>query len=197
LTTAGAVPLAAIRYDVGFRIDDFLSQLIAMLRASQVRVGGSIQLNAPDAINSCSAMTLVDLASGVRMGISQNLGPQAQGCRLDTTRLAEFGTMLDRKPSGDVDLLLFNKFGRAEAEGYGLRSNFIGAIEAGIPVLTAVRPPYDEAWRKFHEGLATDLPPDLQRAHDWCVGAVAKRRRAAIESPGTSPVVALDGYGKS
>jgi hypothetical protein len=142
-------------------------------------------------------MTLVDLASGARMGISQNLGPQAQGCRLDTARLAEFGTMLDGKPSDDVDLLLFNKFGRAEAEGYGLRSNFIGAIEAGIPVLTAVRPPYDEAWRSFHEGLAIDLPPDLQRAHDWCLGAVAKWRQPAIEPPGTSVAAAPGGYEKS
>jgi hypothetical protein len=197
LTTAGAVPLAAIHYETGFRIDDFLSQLIALLRARQVRVGGAIQLNPPDAVNSCSAMTLVDLASGARMGISQNLGSQAQGCRLDTTRLAEFGTMLDGKPSDDVDLLLFNKFGRAEAEGYGLRSNFVGAIEAGIPVLTAVRPPYDEAWQRFHGGLALDLAPDLQRAQDWCLSAVAARRRTTIEPLGTSPILRSGGYGTS
>jgi hypothetical protein len=197
LTTTSAVTLAAIRYDVGFRIDDFLTQLIARLRASMVRVGGAIQLNAPDALNSCSSMALVDLASGARMGISQNLGTQAQGCRLDTTRLAEFGAMLGGNPDDDVDLVLFNKFGRAEAEGYGLRSNFIRAIEACVPVLTAVRPPYDQAWRSFHEGLAIDLAPDLQSAHDWCIGAVAARRRATIESSEMSPIAASGGCGKS
>ena len=58
---------------------------------------------------------------------------------------------------------MLNRFGKAEAEGGGLRSGFARAIDAGIPVLTAVRPPYREAWAQFHGGLAVDLPADIER----------------------------------
>jgi hypothetical protein len=175
-TTVADVRLAAIHYEAGFPIDDLLSKLGEALRREAVRLGGAVQLNAPGAASACSAMTLVDLSSGATMDISQDLGSQAQACRLDAGRLAEFGALLDRKFDDDADLLILNKFGKAESEGHGLRRNFARAIEAGIPVLTAVRPPYDDAWRRFHEGLAVALPPDFKAAFDWCASAVAQRR---------------------
>lgn len=173
------VRLAAVHYETGFRIDDFLKSLGDLLRADDVRLGGALQLNAPEAETACSAMTLVDLASGARMGISQELGKLAKGCRLDTGLLAEFGTLLDRDSGESADLLIFNKFGKAECEGHGLRSNLVHAIETGIPVLTAVRPPHLEAWQDFHAGLADALAPDLQRVRSWCLEAVQTRREAA------------------
>jgi hypothetical protein len=50
-----------------------------------------------------------------------------------------------------------------------------------------VRPPYDEAWRRFHEGLATDLVPDLACVHAWCITAVGRYRDAAPLSPPELP----------
>ena len=117
MTTTDATRLAAIHYHTGFRIDDFLARLGALLRADNIVVGGSIQVNASDAANACSAMTLVDLSSGTAIEISQQLGSLAQGCRLDTSRLAEFGALLERPATTDIDLLILNKFGKAEAEG--------------------------------------------------------------------------------
>jgi hypothetical protein len=58
-----ATRLAAIHYQTGFGIDEFLARLGARLRADNVVVGGSIQVNAPDAATPCSAMTLVDLST--------------------------------------------------------------------------------------------------------------------------------------
>lgn len=178
MTTTDAVRLAAVHYQAGFGVDSFMAKLEEMLRASDLRLGGAVQVNAPDACTACSDMTLLDLSSGTRMEISQQLGSQSQSCRLDSERMAGFAGMLDRPFDSGIDLMIFNKFGKAESEGHGLRRALARAIEAGIPVLTAVRPPYDEAWTKFHEGLALDLPPDLQRAHDWCVGAARQRRHA-------------------
>lgn len=182
VTMVGAVRLAAIHYEAGFRIDDFLAKLGEKLRADDIRLGGAIQRNVPGALTSCSAMTLIDLASGTATEISQNLGSQAQGCRLDTSRLAEFGMLLGGKSADDVDLLILNKFGKAEADGHGLRSNFVRAIEAGIPILTAVRPPYDQAWLGFHEGLAVELAADLELARAWCLSAVETRRAALLSA---------------
>lgn len=178
MTRGSAVWLAAIHYEAGFRIDEFLASISILLRARGIRLGGAIQLNELDAVNSCSAMTLVDLASGERIGISQDLGSLAQGCRLDTRGLAEFGGLLNATVGDDIELLILNKFGKAEAEGQGLRGIFVRAIEAGIPVLTAVRPPYSEAWASFHEGLAASLAPDPEVALAWCRRAVQARRNA-------------------
>lgn len=185
MTTSGAVRLAAIGYQTGFKIDDFLRRVVDRLRADHVSLGGALQENTGGGEGLCSAMTLVDLASQRRFTISQDLGPESAGCRLDAHGLSEIGVLLDRTLDQNIELLLLNRFGTAEAEGGGLRSVFVRAIDAGIPILTAVRPPYLDAWAEFHGGLAVDLPPDLDRVLAWCNDAVRELRaaRGAILSP--------------
>jgi hypothetical protein len=178
MTTSGAVRLAAIGYQTGFKIDDFLRRVVDRLRADHVSLGGALQENTGGGEGLCSAMTLVDLASQRRFTISQDLGPESAGCRLDTHGLSEIGVLLDRTLDQNIELLLLNRFGTAEAEGGGLRSVFVRAIDAGIPILTAVRPPYLDAWAEFHGGLAVDLPSDLDRVLAWCGNAVRELRAA-------------------
>jgi hypothetical protein len=172
------VRLAAVVYQAGFQIDDFLTRAVNLLRADHVKLGGAIQENARCATGFCSVMTLIDLASQSRFRISQDLGSQAQGCRLDSRGLMEVGALLDRTLDGDVELLVLNRFGKAEAEGGGLRSAFARAIESGIPVVTAVNSNYIEAWSEFHGGLAINLPPELDAVLAWCRNAVQELRAA-------------------
>jgi len=168
--------LAAIIYEFGFRIDDFMVAIADALQAEGIRTRGVVQHNFGSA--SCPQMALVDLATGRRFAISQNLGPQARGCRLDTDGLSIVSALFDATIREDFDLLILNKFGKAEAEGGGLRNAFAGAMDAGIPVLTAVRPPYVEAWSKFHGGLAVDLEPRAAAVLGWCRTIIGKRRDA-------------------
>jgi len=172
------IRLAAIVYEAGFPIDEFLTRAVGLLRAEHIRLGGALQENSPGDGGRCTAMTLVDLSSRGRFRISQDLGSQAEGCRLDAQGIAEFVALLDRTPDQNVELMVLNRFGRAEAEGGGLRSAFAHAMEAGIPVLTAVRAPYTEAWSQFHGHLATDLPADLAAVLSWCRESVRLLRAA-------------------
>ena len=166
--------LAAIIYDKGFRIDDFMTEIATRLSAEGVRVRGLVQENFGDDPN-CTTMILVDLASSGRFGISQDLGAHAHGCRLDPHGLADAGGQVDQALA-DADLLILNKFGRAEAEeGAGLRSTVVRAIDLGVPVLIAVRPPYSEAWEAFHGGLAAALAPEIEPVLDWCRTAARAR----------------------
>ena len=142
MTIPGTVRLAAIGYQSGFKIDDLLRRVTGRLRADQVRLGGTLQENTGGGVGLCSAMTLIDLASQRRVKISQDLGLQSEGCRLDAQGLSEIAALLDRTFDQQIELLVLNRFGTAEAEGGGLRSAFVRAIDAGIPILTAVRPPY-------------------------------------------------------
>ena len=178
MTLSGAVRLAAIGYQAGFKIDDFLRRIIDRLRADHISLSGALQENTGGGEGLCSAMTLVDLASQRRFGISQDLGSQSKGCRLDARGLSEIGALLDRTLDQHIELLVLNRFGTAEAEGGGLRSVFARAIDAGIPILTAVRPPYLDAWAEFHGGLAVDLPTDLDRVLAWSGNAVRELRAA-------------------
>jgi len=68
-------------------------------------------------------------------------------------------------------------FGRAESLGRGLLDWFVRTLEAGIPVLTAVREPYDEAWAGFHGGLAADLEPDAVAVCDWVLTNIGSGTR--------------------
>jgi len=177
MTITGAVRLAAVIYQAGFQIDDFLTGAADRLRVDRINMAGVLQENARDA-GVCSAMTLVDLTSRSRFRISQDLGSQAEGCRLDPGGIAKIGALLDRPLGHDVELVILNRFGKAEAEGGGLRSAFVRAMEAGIPVVTAVRSPYFEAWSKFHGQLAIDLTPDLDTILAWCRVSVRELRAA-------------------
>lgn len=160
--------LAAVVYQAGFRIDTFLAAVTRRLRAEGVKLAGVIQENAGDADAACSKMTLVDLAANERFHISQDLGSLASGCRLDPGGLAAADGKLRTALDTGADLVILNKFGKAEAEGGGLRSTFARAIGTGVPVLTAVRPPYTEPWAEFHGGLAITLSPDLDAVCAWC-----------------------------
>lgn len=185
MSPSGKIRLAAIGYEAGFPIDELLRRVADRLRANGVCLAGVLQENTAGSAGRCSSMTLVDLASQRRIGISQDLGLDAKGCRLDAQGLSEVGALLDRPFEPRTELLLLNRFGTAEAEGSGLRSVFARAIDAGIPILTAVRPPYLEAWTQFHGGLAADLPADVDRVLAWCGEAVRELRaaRRAAMSP--------------
>jgi hypothetical protein len=178
MTILRTVRLAAVVYQAGFQIDDFLTRATHQLREDHVKLGGAIQENTRCAADTCPVMTLIDLMSQSRFRISQDLGSQAQGCRLDARGLMEIGALLDRALDGDVELLVLNRFGKAEAEGGGLRSAFARAIESGIPVVTAVNTNYIAAWSEFHGGLAISLPPELDAVLAWCRKAVQELRTA-------------------
>ena len=173
------VRLAAVAYAAGFPIDELLWRVAERLRAQRVVLAGTLQENVGGLPGQCSAMALVELTSRRRIGISQDLGLQSEGCRLDAHGLSEVGALLDRPFDSAAELLMLNRFGKAEAEGGGgLRSIFARAIDAGVPVLTAVRPPYCEAWAQFHGGLAVELLADVEAVLAWCNEAVGERRTA-------------------
>jgi len=183
MTTISNLRLAAVSYTAGFRIDDFLDRVADVLRAEGVRLAGALQENSPGTAGRCSAMTLVDLGSRRRFTISQDLGAQAEGCRLDARGIAEFVALFDRGPGEAAELMMLNRFGRAEAEGGGLRPVFARALEGGIPILTAVRAPYAEAWAQFHGRLASDLPASEDRVLAWCRDSVRMTRATPPLSP--------------
>ena len=175
--SAQGPPLAAVIYQRDFDVDDLLLRACDELRSLGARLGGVIQRSSGDRGHCASAVHVVDLCSGQAFDIWEARGACARGCRLNERGLVDAEAPIASAIAERVDLLVINRFGRAESLGRGLLGCFAAAIEVGVPVLTAVRAPYEDAWRGFHGGLARDLPPDRSRVIDWAMRA--KRRSDA------------------
>ena len=160
-------PLAAIMLEHG-DIDEFLTEIATTLSARGLRVRGAVQTRgAVGGECHCADMDLTTLGSNRVFRISQPLGNGSHGCRLHPGALAECSSFIEQELEQGADLLILNRFGRGEREGRGFRDLIAKAITLDVPVLTAVRPTYADAWHDFGAGMACDLPADRDAVLRW------------------------------
>jgi len=167
--------IAAIVYPKTFPVDAVLSDAAAALAASGLAVAGYVQREIPATGECCATMLLQDLSAGGEHVISQALGREAKGCKLDPQALAgQAGSLLARldRPAG---ALFVNRFGKAEAEGGGLRAAIEKALDRGVPVVLAVREDFRPAFEAYAGDMAGFLPADAQQIAAW----VLNRAKAA------------------
>ena len=189
-------PITAILYSEGRDVDRVMARLACRLQASDVRLAGFIQYNLPHAGRRRCDMALRELSSGEIIGISQDRGPEARGCHLDVSELLR-GMQLGRQAlAQQPDLLLLNKFGKAEGEGGGFRPLIAEAIELGVPVLIAVPWRNIDSWRIFSGDLSTEiLVADLVASPsglDSAQGTAMHTEKSMIPSMQTAGVSVLN-----
>lgn len=166
--------LGFITSDTRGHTDRVLAETADLLMLRGVRATGVVQTNVERPQRFHCDMDLRILPDGPVIGITQNLGANARGCRLDPGALE--GAVADvsaRLASGGVDLLILNKFGKHEAEGRGFRPVIAEALALGIPVILGLNALNREAFAEFAAGLGEELPPVPAAIADWCAGAVA------------------------
>lgn len=160
-------PLAAIRFEHS-DIDGFLTDIAKELTARGLIVRGAVQTRgAVGGECHCADMDLTTLGSDRVFRISQPLGNGSQGCRLHPGALAECSSFIEQELEQGADLLILNRFGRGESDGRGFRDLIAKAMILDVPVLTAVRPTYADAWSQFGAGMACDLRADRDTVLDW------------------------------
>jgi uncharacterized protein DUF2478 len=116
---------------------------------------------------ACTAGYLVSVTSGERFQIFQDLGAGSKGCHLAGDGAVSAAQAVCRDIAAGCDLVVLSKFGNLEKNGSGLRDAFTAAIEAGIPVLTSVSPPYMAAWEAYAAPLSAVMPPHAERIDAW------------------------------
>lgn len=168
-------PLAAVIYERGQDIDALFIDVSAKLRTQGVRVGGLIQQSTRSSEACAAGINVVDLQTGQTFDIWQKRGRDARGCRLDERGLLVAEPAILSAVGSGVDLIVINRFGRAESLGRGLLGCFQAALEAEIPILTAVRAPYCEGWEAFHGGLGGTLEPNVSHVMSWLLAAAPLR----------------------
>ncbi len=145
--------------------DRFLAQVATALRG-RLRLCGTVQTNIARADRRKCDMELELLATGEVLRISEDRGAMARGCTLDTQALTQAVALSEAALDG-AELLIVNKFGKAEAEGQGFAPVIGTALCDGVPVLVGVNALNLPAFRAFAGELAQELPGDVARVADW------------------------------
>jgi hypothetical protein len=148
--------------------------LVDACRRHRLSLAGVLQHVVDAAPERRCDVELEDLATGQRTAIFEDRGPSAAGCRLDEGALAEAAVRIENSLATAPDILVLNKFGKAECEGGGLLDLIGRAIERDIRVVIGVPQGNLQAWRGFASGLATELSADVGEIERW----VARQPRA-------------------
>ncbi|KDB01736.1 hypothetical protein U879_20675 [Defluviimonas sp. 20V17] len=163
--------MAAVLCPHGVAADALLDRVARVLRSEGYRIAGLVQRSVASDGGARALLHVADLSSGALLRITQDLGEGARGCRLDPGALAAAAgalmARLDVAADTVPDALILNRFGKAEAEGKGLRGVAEQACLRGIPVLAALRPGHRADWEEFSGGAAVILPPDEARVLTW------------------------------
>lgn len=133
--------------------------------AAGVRVQGLVQETRREA-GEKTAMELVEIDTGRRFSIKQNLGRSAS-CQVDTQGVAEASQTLRRALEQRAQLAVVNKFSHLEAQGQGLSAEMLALMAEGIPLLTTVSPDYLAAWNAFTGGMAVVLEANEPALNGW------------------------------
>lgn len=177
-TSAEGLPLigAVLAPRCGDATDPF-DAVAKRLVARGLRLAGVRQINEPcENANRCH-MKLEDLSDGSVILISEDRGPEARGCRLDRGALTEASERVAAAIRRGVDLVIVNKFGKAESEGGGMRDVIALAAGSGTPVLICANDEHHPNLMGFAGDLAVALPlsePDIDHWLDAVLTAAAK-----------------------
>lgn len=161
--------LAAIAFESGFGIDALMAELAHCLKEHGMRLSGAIQTVSDVPGSDRRNLRLRALDDDWEIPILQDRGALATGCRLDYGSMVDVCARIEAGFRRERDLMILNRFGRAEAEGGGLRQVLQRCVEAEVPTLIAVRQDYLADWAAFHGGLAQTLTPDLSAVMSWCL----------------------------
>ncbi|WP_343079280.1 DUF2478 domain-containing protein [Ostreiculturibacter nitratireducens] len=151
--------------------DRVLAETAARLAARGMRLTGVVQTNIERPQRYHCDMDLRILPEGPTINITQNLGANARGCRLDPGALEQAVVeVMARLEKGEADALILNKFGKHEAEGRGFRPVIARALELGLPVLLGVNKLNLDAFLEFSAGVGEVLDSDASGLADWVEG---------------------------
>nr|WP_114389295.1 DUF2478 domain-containing protein [Notoacmeibacter marinus] len=159
--------LAVVSSPVPGQVNAVLSNVALYLEQRSWRLAGLVQSDVDRPDRRHADMHVRVLPNGETFRISQDLGSNSRGCRLDTASLEAAVGIVTETMSGDIDLLIVNKFGKQEAQGGGFHALIGEAVLRGIPVLTAVNNLNRAAFDDFSGGLAHELSAVEEEILGW------------------------------
>lgn len=157
--------MAAILFAPDQHVDPVIRA--ALQGFSDAHVLGWLQGREIEGDCDCEDIILTSIQGDKRRRITQNLGREARGCKLDTAALAEVAGWLAAGLAEKPDLVVLNRFGKTEGEGGGLRGILEQVLAQNIPVLVPVNRKQLVFWQDFSGGLAQELPCNEEAIRGW------------------------------
>lgn len=156
-TLTAASPITALVYSDSAGAARILERVAHALAGAGHACAGFIQRDEPRPGRSRCDMVLVNLATGAVVGISEDRGPGARGCQLDTCALASAVADVEVDLDADTAVLILNKFGKSEAEGGGFRALISAALAHDIPIVLGVPRRNIDSWRQYAGDFAREV----------------------------------------
>lgn len=148
-------------------LDRLLADFADTLQAKGVRTCGIVQINSDCQDGSRCDMDVQVLPNGSRIRISQFLGRDSQGCRLDASALEDAVAEAGRLMETDFDIFILNKFGKQEADGRGFRDLIAHALDRGAAVIAGTNGLNSDRFIEFSGGMATYVDPTPASLMHW------------------------------
>ncbi len=162
-----SLALAAVLHSGDQKGDRLISTIADKLKSQGYGVGGVVQSNIVQPGQCRCDMVLEELTTGQSISISQNLGNQSRGCRLNPAALEHIVGIVEASIRNGLDILILNKFGVQEVEGNGLRNAIAIAADADIPVLVGLNRANIEAWNEFCGGEGQLFEANASDVEGW------------------------------
>lgn len=164
--------------------DTLIAAVAERARAAGLKLAGVLQRDSRRPGRRRCDMDLIDLASGRIIRISEDRGNSARGCRMDVGALVEAAEMVERSIRiGAPDLVILNKFGKAEEEGGGMRGAIGAALAADIPVLMSVGELALPALALFAADLCSIVEADATVVNEWLQAQFGGDMAAPLAGP--------------
>jgi nucleoside-triphosphatase THEP1 len=155
--------------------DLLLASVASRLEDAGLRACGTVQVNTECEGDGPCDMDVQVLPDGPVIRISQTLGPEARGCRLDPGALETAIAACEARLDG-AEVLLVNKFGKQEALGRGFRGLIAEALSRDMPVLVGLNALNKDAFCQFTDNVAVEVQPDRDAILSWLLRAVQNRQ---------------------
>ncbi len=155
------------------KTNELLASVAKTLAGRGLRLAGTVQLDTEREEEFHCDMDVLVLPDGPKIRISQYLGANARGCKLNPEALETAVAATEAEIAKGADLLIVNKFGKQEAEGRGFRHAVGEALSQDIPAIIGVAGTTVEAFLDY-VGEADELPPEPDALLNWALEASGK-----------------------
>ncbi|MFO1115999.1 MAG: DUF2478 domain-containing protein [Beijerinckiaceae bacterium] len=149
--------LTAIVYDDGAIVAELAARIAARWARQGLKACGLVERQIPRPGRRRCDMLVTELASGSEITISHDRGALARGCVLDTDGLLRAAELTREALAQGAERAMFNKFGKTEAEGGGLREAIADALGRSVPTVVFVPRRNLAEWREFAGDLAVEV----------------------------------------
>ena len=147
--------------------DKLLSEFARHCAESGFALAGVVQTNTECSDSNLCDMDVKVLPDGSVFRISQSLGKDSRGCRLDPAALEQAVAEAQSEISDETELLIVNKFGKHEVGGRGFRDVIGQAVANDVPVLIGVNRMNRDAFLEFVGGSADHLENTIDALSKW------------------------------